>query len=77
MSNGYLKKKNIYIYISNFTNTNLRDKNFIREKVCKKKCYVIKNTKYIRNIAEKKSREAMSCESNWLIGKKRLFTRAF
>ena len=62
----WILKKNIYIYIntSNFTNTNLRDKNFIREKVCKKKCYVMKNTKYIRNIAEKKSREAMSCESN-------------
>ena len=51
--------------------------NLIRKKVCKRKCDVIKDRKYIGNIAKKKSREAMSCGSNWLIGKKYLFIHAF
>lgn len=45
----------------------------IREKICKKKFDVIKDRKYIRNIAENKSRETKSCGFNWLIGKKCLF----
>ena len=71
MSSGCnLQKKSINI--SNFVNTNLKDKNELNQrKSCKIKFDAIKGRKYIRNIAEKNSREAKkSCESNWLIGKK-------